>query len=97
MITFPDDVLASYDRSKNYIRKTPIEYSASLSELINGEVYLKLENVQKWLTTNQQDFKNVFENWPPIFPPKKANNILKSQTKMQNKYKNVFSLRNMLK
>ena len=47
MITFPDDVLASYDRSKNYIRKTPLDYSASLSELINGEVYLKLENVQK--------------------------------------------------
>ena len=47
MITFPDDVLASYDRSKNYIRKTPLDHSPSLSELINGEVYLKLENVQK--------------------------------------------------
>ena len=47
MITFPDDVLVSYDRSKNYIRKTPLDHSPSLSELINGEVYLKLENVQK--------------------------------------------------
>ena len=47
MITFPDDVLASYDRSKNYIRKTPLNHSPSLSELINGEVYLKLENTQK--------------------------------------------------
>jgi len=47
MITFPDDVLASYDRSKNYIRKTPLDHSPSLSELINGEVYLKLENIQK--------------------------------------------------
>ena len=47
MITFPDDVLASYDRSKNYIRKTPLDYSPSLSKLIKGEVYLKLENIQK--------------------------------------------------
>ena len=47
MITFPDDVLASYERSENYIQKTPLNHSPSLSELINGEVYLKLENTQK--------------------------------------------------
>ena len=47
MITFPDDVLASYERSENYIQKTPLSHSPSLSELINGEVYLKLENTQK--------------------------------------------------
>ena len=47
MITFPDDVLASYSRSKNYIQKTPLNHSPSLSELISGEVYLKLENTQK--------------------------------------------------
>ena len=41
MITFPDDVLASYSRSKNYIHKTPLNHSPSLSELINGEVYNK--------------------------------------------------------
>ena len=47
MITFPDDVLVSYERSENYIQKTPLNHSPSLSELINGEVYLKLENTQK--------------------------------------------------
>ena len=47
MITFPDDVLASYERSENYIQKTPLNHSPSLSKLINGEVYLKLENTQK--------------------------------------------------
>jgi len=47
MITFPDDVLASYERSENYIQKTPLNHSPSLSILINGEVYLKLENTQK--------------------------------------------------
>ena len=47
MITFPDEVLASYERSENYIQKTPLNLSPSLSELINGEVYLKLENTQK--------------------------------------------------
>ena len=35
MITFPDDVLESYERSKNYIQKTPLNHSPSLSELIN--------------------------------------------------------------
>ena len=47
MITFPDDVLAAYDRSRNYIRQTPLDHSPSLSKLIKGEVYLKLENIQK--------------------------------------------------
>ena len=47
MMTFPDDVLASYERSKRYLRNTPLDHSPYLSELIKGEVYLKLENIQK--------------------------------------------------
>jgi len=47
MITFPDDVKAAYSRSKNIIRKTPLDHSPSLSNIIDGDVYLKLDNIQK--------------------------------------------------
>ena len=44
MIDFPNHVEESYKRSKPYIRKTPLEHSPYLSNLIDGEVYLKLDN-----------------------------------------------------
>ena len=44
MITFPDDVKAAYSRSKNIIRKTPLDHSPALSNIIDGDVYLKLDN-----------------------------------------------------
>ena len=47
MIDFPNHVEESYKRSKPYIRKTPLEHSPYLSNLIDGEVYLKLDNIQK--------------------------------------------------
>ena len=47
MITFPDEVQAAYSRSKNIIRKTPLDHSPSLSNIIDGDVYLKLDNIQK--------------------------------------------------
>ena len=47
MITFPDDVKAAYSRSKNIIRKTPLDHSPALSNIIDGDVYLKLDNIQK--------------------------------------------------
>ena len=47
MITFPDEVKAAYSRSKNIIRKTPLDHSPSLSNIIDGDVYLKLDNIQK--------------------------------------------------
>ena len=33
MITFPDDVKAAYSRSKNIIRKTPLDHSPALAIL----------------------------------------------------------------
>ena len=37
----------AYKTIKPYIHETPIEYSASLSRLSGGEIYLKYENLQK--------------------------------------------------
>ncbi len=41
------DVEEAYDRVKGVIKNTPIERSSSISDLSGGEVYLKLENLQK--------------------------------------------------
>lgn len=40
------EIYSAQKRIRGFIRKTPLEYSYSLSELIGGEVYLKLENQQ---------------------------------------------------
>ena len=47
MINFPDSIEEAYKRSKPHIRKTPLEHSPYLSNLINGNVYLKLDKIQK--------------------------------------------------
>ncbi len=41
------DIYKARKRLKNHILKTPIIYSEKYSEYIGGEVYLKLENIQK--------------------------------------------------
>ncbi|MDA8056292.1 MAG: threonine ammonia-lyase [Thermoplasmatales archaeon] len=41
------DVEEAYERLKGVIKNTPLERSSSISELSGGEVYLKLENLQK--------------------------------------------------
>ena len=40
MINFPDSIEEAYKRSKPHIRKTPLEHSPYLSNLINGNVYV---------------------------------------------------------
>lgn len=47
-VTF-DDVLAARDRldNKSIVQHTPLEYSRSLSEMANAEVYLKMEHLQR--------------------------------------------------
>lgn len=77
MITFPDDVLASYDRSKNYIRKTPLDYSPSLSKLIKGEVYLKLENIQK---TGSFKFRGAISKLTSLSSSQRNNGIVTAST-----------------
>ncbi|XP_068694097.1 L-threonine ammonia-lyase-like [Montipora foliosa] len=41
-----EDILRAADRIKQYIRRTPLEYSHWLSEVGNARVYVKLENEQ---------------------------------------------------
>ena len=52
MINFPDSVKEANQRSKPHIRKTPLEHSPYLSNLIDGDVYLKLDNIQKQVHLN---------------------------------------------
>jgi threonine dehydratase len=40
-------VLSARERQAPYVRRTPTEHSADLSELVGREVFLKLENVQR--------------------------------------------------
>ena len=40
-------VREAYERSKDYLSPTPLEYSRYLSEQIDGEVWLKLDLVQR--------------------------------------------------
>ena len=40
------EIYSTRNRIKNWVRKTPFEYAHKLSDLIEGSVYLKLENQQ---------------------------------------------------
>jgi threonine dehydratase len=46
MLSF-EDVLAARDRIYSVARRTPLQYSHSFSELIDADVYLKLESLQR--------------------------------------------------
>ncbi|MGC8645008.1 MAG: threonine ammonia-lyase [Thermoplasmata archaeon] len=41
------DIEEAYDRLKGVVKNTPLERSSSVSELSGGEIYLKLENLQR--------------------------------------------------
>jgi len=43
----PQLVQEAYERSKDYLSPTPLEYSMYLSEQIEGEVWLKLDSMQR--------------------------------------------------
>ena len=77
MMTFPDDVLASYERSKSYLRNTPLDHSPYLSELIKGEVYLKLENIQK---TGSFKFRGAISKITSLAPDQRKSGIVTAST-----------------
>ncbi|MGA1862538.1 threonine ammonia-lyase [Deferribacter thermophilus] len=41
------EIINAYDRIKNYIKNIPLYYSNIFSELKGGDIYLKLENLQR--------------------------------------------------
>ncbi|MDT7875757.1 threonine ammonia-lyase [Sulfolobus sp. SCGC AB-777_L09] len=42
-----DEIVKTYDLIKKYIHETPLDYSTTFSRMVNSNVYLKLENLQK--------------------------------------------------
>ncbi|MDP6340170.1 MAG: threonine/serine dehydratase [Candidatus Marinimicrobia bacterium] len=77
MISFPKDVAAAYDRSKAYIRHTPLEYSPYLSRLIEGDVYLKLDNIQK---TGSFKFRGAVSKMTALSGDEKSKGVVTAST-----------------
>ncbi|MCG2909324.1 MAG: threonine ammonia-lyase [Stygiolobus sp.] len=42
-----DEIVKTYGLIKKYIHETPLDYSTTFSRMVNSNVYLKLENLQK--------------------------------------------------
>jgi threonine dehydratase len=42
-----DEIVKTYDLIEKYIHETPLDYSTTFSRMVNSNVYLKLENLQK--------------------------------------------------
>jgi threonine dehydratase len=77
MIDFPTEVIKAYNRSKSYIRKTPLEHSPYLSNLIDGNVYLKLDNIQK---TGSFKFRGAVSKMTSISATEKEKGVVTAST-----------------
>ena len=77
MISFPDDINRTYDRCKDIIRWTPLEHSPYLSALINGDVYLKLENIQK---TGSFKFRGAVSKMTSLNDEEKSMGVVTAST-----------------
>tara|TARA_B110000014_G_scaffold72739_1_gene49638 strand:- start:164 stop:1117 length:954 start_codon:yes stop_codon:yes gene_type:complete len=77
MINFPDSIEEAYKRSKPHIRKTPLEHSPYLSNLINGNVYLKLDNIQK---TGSFKFRGAVSKMTSLSEEEKLNGVVTAST-----------------
>ena len=77
MIDFQTEVIKAYNRSKSYIRKTPLEHSPYLSNLIDGNVYLKLDNIQK---TGSFKFRGAVSKMTSISATEKEKGVVTAST-----------------
>jgi len=77
MISFPKDVSKAYERSKSHIRNTPLEYSPYLSSIIEGNVYLKLDNIQK---TGSFKFRGAISKMTSLSDEEKENGVVTAST-----------------
>ena len=77
MISFPDDINRTFDRCKDIIRWTPLEHSPYLSTLINGDVYLKLENIQK---TGSFKFRGAVSKMTSLNDEEKSMGVVTAST-----------------
>ncbi|BFH73330.1 threonine ammonia-lyase [Sulfurisphaera javensis] len=46
-IKYFDEIVKIQDRIRKYIHETPLDFSKTFSDMVNSQVYLKLENLQK--------------------------------------------------
>ena len=77
MINFPDSIEEAYKRSKPHIRKTPLEHSPYLSNLIDGNVYLKLDNIQK---TGSFKFRGAVSKMTSLSEKERLNGVVTAST-----------------
>ena len=77
MIDFYKDVALAFDRSKAYVRHTPLEHSPYLSQLIDGDVYLKLDNIQK---TGSFKFRGAVSKITSLLDEEKVNGVVTAST-----------------
>ena len=77
MISFPKDVELAYERSAAHIRHTPLEHSPYLSTIIDGDVYLKLDNIQK---TGSFKFRGAVSKMTSLTADEKANGVVTAST-----------------
>ena len=61
----PTDVLAAADRIRPLVKRTPLVRSPTLSEIADGDVYLKLENEQITGSFKLRGALNVLATLPP--------------------------------
>ena len=77
MISFPKDVELAYERSAAHIRHTPLEHSPYLSAIIDGDVYLKLDNIQK---TGSFKFRGAVSKMTSLTADEKASGVVTAST-----------------
>ena len=77
MIDFKRDVYTAYERSRPYIRHTPLEHSPYLSRIVDGDVYLKLDNIQK---TGSFKFRGAVSKMTSLSDQEKSNGVVTAST-----------------
>lgn len=77
MINFSLDVGKAAKRANPFIRNTPLEHSPLLSNLIQGNVFLKLDNVQK---TGSFKFRGAISKMTSLSKQEKLNGVVTAST-----------------
>ena len=77
MIDFKRDVYTAYERTRPYIRHTPLEHSPYLSRIVDGDVYLKLDNIQK---TGSFKFRGAVSKMTSLSDQEKSNGVVTAST-----------------
>ncbi|MBT4271420.1 MAG: threonine/serine dehydratase [Candidatus Marinimicrobia bacterium] len=77
MISFPKDVISAHERSNSYIRHTALDHSPFLSNIIDGDVYLKLDNIQK---TGSFKFRGAISKMTALTEEEKSKGVVTAST-----------------